>query len=117
MAATESTDDSRRTWLAAERTWLAWWRSGVAVGAVGLAFGRFLPGLAHGAHWPFRLVGIGYGLLSVVILVVGATRQQRIASALRRGAFEELTSPLVAWFTAAAIALTVGSMILVVAAL
>jgi len=44
----QDSDVTRRTWLAAERTWLAWWRSGVAVGAVALAVGRFLPGLAHG---------------------------------------------------------------------
>ena len=108
-----SGDVTRRTWLAAERTWLAWWRSGVAVGAVALAVGRFLPEATHGARWPFRLLGVGYGLLSVAILVVGAARQRRAASALRRGSFEELTSPLVAWLTAGATALSVGAILLV----
>ena len=106
-----------QTWLAAERTWLAWWRSGVAVGAVALAVGRFLPGLTKGAQWPFRLLGVGYGVLSVTILLVGAMRQRRMGSALRRGSFEELTSPLVAGLTAAAILLSVASMILVLASL
>ena len=113
----EDTDVSRRTWLAAERTWLAWWRSGVAVGAVALGVGRLLPGLTHGTRWPFRVVGVGYGLLSVAILVIGAVRQHRSASALRSGGFEALSSPLVTWLTAGAVLLSVASMFLVVASL
>ena len=113
----EASDVSRRTWLAAERTWLAWWRSGLAVGAIALAVGRLLPGLTHGARWPFRLVGVGYALLSVVILIVGAQRQRRAATALRRNSFDALTSPLVAWLTAGGVLLTVAGMILVLAAL
>lgn len=117
MPEPEGSDVTRRTWLAAERTWLAWWRSGVAVGAVALAVGRFLPGLTHGTLWPFRVLGAGYGLLSVVILIVGARRQHRGAAALRRGGFDELSSPLVAWLTAGGIALSVLAMVLVLAAL
>ena len=113
----ESEDVSRRTWLAAERTWLAWWRTGIAVGAVAIAVGRFLPAAAHGAHWPFRLIGIGYGGLSVVILLVGAVRQRRTGEALRRGSFDELTTPLVAWLTAGGIVLAVAAMVLVASAL
>ena len=67
----EPSDVSRRTWLAAERTWLAWWRTGIAVGAVAIAVGRFLPGLTHGVRWPFRVLGLGYGVLSIAILLVG----------------------------------------------
>src|SRR5947209_11336820 len=95
-----STDDSRRTWLAAERTWLAWWRSGVAVGGLAIAVGRLLPGLTKGAQWPFRLLGIGYAALSIAILVVGGVRQRQASSALRDGTFEELSPPLVNWLTA-----------------
>ncbi len=110
-------DVSRRTWLAAERTWLAWWRSGVAVGAVALAVGRLLPGLTNGARWPFRVIGLGYGVLSVAILVIGAIRQRRTAAALRSGSFEDLSSPLVSWLTAGAVLLSVASLFLVVARL
>lgn len=118
MSAGRDADDaSRRTWLAAERTWLAWWRSGVAVGAVALAVGRLLPGLTHGANWPFRAVGIGYGALSIAILLVGALRQRQASSALRRGTFAELASPLVACLTAAAIVLSLTAMALVAVAL
>ena len=111
--AAQETDVTRRTWLAAERTWLAWWRSGVAVGAVALAVGRLVPGLTHGETWPFRLLGLGYGLLSVAVLAVGALRQLRTADALRRGSFAELTSPLVVWMTALAILLSITATVLV----
>ena len=116
-APAEQSDVTRRTWLAAERTWLAWWRSGVAVGAVALAVGRFLPELTHAEIWPFRLLGLGYGLLSVGVLGIGALRQRRTAEALRRGSFAGLTSPLVTWMTAVAILLSVASMVLVATAL
>ena len=109
------TDVTRRTWLAAERTWLAWWRSGVAVGAAGLAVGRLLPDLTHGAHWPFQVLGIGYGLLSVAVLVVGAVRQRRGSAALRRGSFEELSSPLVSMLTAGGVLLSITATVLIVA--
>ncbi len=108
---------SRRTWLASERTWLAWWRSGIAVGAVALAVGRLLPAVTHGARWPMRVLGVGYGLLSVAILLIGARRQRRTAEALRRGDYEELSTPAVAWLTAAAIALSAMATVVVLAAL
>ena len=110
-------DVSRRTWLAAERTWLAWWRSGVAVGAVAIAIGRFLPALTHGSRWPYRVLGIGYGVLAVAILVVGAVRQQRAAAALRRGEFDELSSSLVSWLTAVGVILAIAATTLVAIAL
>lgn len=113
----EESDVSRRTWLAAERTWLAWWRTGIAVGAVALGVGRFLPAATHGARWPFRVVGIGYGLLSVVIVVVGAARQRRAQLELSRGGFTPLTTPLVSWLTAAGVALSAAAMLLVAVAL
>jgi putative membrane protein len=96
-----SDDVTRRTWLAAERTWLAWWRTGLAAAAVALAVGRLLPALAHGAGWPFRLLGIGYGALAVGVVVMGALRQRRTAAALRRGGFDELPRSLVVVLTVA----------------
>jgi len=111
--ATQNSDVTRRTWLAAERTWLAWWRTGIAVGAVAIAVGRGVPLITKGAVWPFRVLGIAYGLLAVVVLVIGAVRQQRTAEALRRGSYAELSSPLVMWLTAAAIAIAAGGVVLV----
>jgi putative membrane protein len=111
------TDVTRRTWLAAERTWLAWWRTGIAVAAVAIAVGRLLPGLTKGAEWPYRVLGIGYAALAVAILVIGATRQLRSTEALRRGEYAPLSSPTVMWMTAAAVALSLLTLVLVVIAL
>lgn len=108
-----SGDASRRTWLAAERTWLAWWRTGLAAAAVAIAVGRLVPTVTHGARWPFRALGIGYGVLAVAALIAGALRQRRTAEALRRGTFHELSSPLVLWLTAGGVVLAVGTIALV----
>jgi uncharacterized membrane protein YidH (DUF202 family) len=110
-------DASRRTWLAAERTWLAWWRTGLGAAALAIAIGRALPAVTHGARWPFRLLGLGYGGLAVAVLVVGAVRQQRASDALRRGDFDELSTALVMWLTAAAVALSIATLALVIVAL
>jgi uncharacterized membrane protein YidH (DUF202 family) len=109
-------DPSRRTWLAAERTWLAWWRTGLGAAAVAIAVGRVLPGLVGGARWPFRVLGLGYGVLAVAVLVLGALRQQRTAKMLRRGGYDQLSSPLVMWLTAAAVALSTGTLAVVAVA-
>ena len=110
-------DVTRRTWLAAERTWLAWWRTGVAVAAVAIAVGRLLPGLTGGAKWPYRVLGLGYAALAVVILVIGAWRQLRSTRALSKGAYEPLSSPLVMAMTAAAVGLSVLTLVLIAVAL
>lgn len=106
-------DASRRTWLAAERTWLAWWRTGIAAAAVAIAVGRIVPDVTHGARWPFRVVGIGYAVLAIAALVLGALRQRSTAHALRRGSYAELSTPVVMWLTAAAVALSLGAVALV----
>lgn len=98
-------DVKRRTWLAAERTWLAWWRTGIGAAAVSVTVGKLLPGLGSGAQWPLQALGLGYGLLAIVILLLGAVRQHRVADAMRRGGYEPLSPPIVNWLTAAAILL------------
>jgi uncharacterized membrane protein YidH (DUF202 family) len=109
----QNSDVTRRTWLAAERTWLAWWRTGLGAAAVSVGVGRLLPGLTGGARWPLRLLGIGYGVVAIAVLVIGAIRQKGVASALRRGTYEELSSPLVMWLTAAAVALSVATLVVI----
>jgi putative membrane protein len=116
-APTQATDVSRRTWMAAERTWLAWWRTGLGTTALAIAVGRLLPGLTKHAQWPYRALGIGYGVLAVVLLVLGAFRQQRIAQALRREDYAELSLPLVMWLTAAGVALSTLTLFVIVLAL
>lgn len=112
----ERDDVTRRTWLAAERTWLAWWRTGLAAAAVALAVGRLLPPLAHGARWPFQLLGIGYGTLAVGVVVMGALRQRRAAAALRRGGFDELPQSLVVVLTVAIVVLAVATLAVIAVA-
>jgi uncharacterized membrane protein YidH (DUF202 family) len=112
-AAPQNSDVTRRTWLAAERTWLAWWRTGVGASAVAIGVGRLVPELTHGARWPWRVLGIAYGLIAVAVLVLGGIRQQRTADALRRGSYSELSSPLVMWLTAAAVVVSLGAVVLV----
>jgi putative membrane protein len=107
------TDVTRRTWLAAERTWLAWWRTGIAVAAVAIAIGRFLPGVTGGTQWPYRILGLGYGVLGIAALVIGAARQQSSSRALSRGDYDPLSPPVVTWMTAGAIVLAIATMVLV----
>jgi len=114
-AAAQTVDASRRTWLAAERTWLAWWRTGIAASAAAIAIGRIVPAITHGSRWPYSVIGIGFGLLAVVVLLIGAVRQRSTADALRRGAYSELSTPLVMWLTAGAVLLSVGAVVLVAA--
>jgi len=112
----DAADASRRTWLAAERTWLAWWRTGLGATAVAIGVGRILPGLAGGAHWPLKLLGLAYGALAVAILLIGGARQARVAAALRRGSYDQLSDPLVIWLTAAAVILAVATIAVVAVA-
>ena len=109
----EDSDVTRRTWLAAERTGLAWWRTGIGASAVAIGVGRVVPELTHGARWPWRALGIAYGLIAVAVLVLCAVRQQRTADALRRGSYSELSSPLVLYLTAAAVVVSLGAVVLV----
>jgi inner membrane protein YidH len=109
----QDSDVTRRTWLAAERTWLAWWRTGIGASAVAVGVGRIVPELTHGARWPFRVLGIAYGLIAITVLVLGAVRQQRTNEALRRGSYSELSSPTVMWLTAGAVAVSLGAVVLV----
>jgi uncharacterized membrane protein YidH (DUF202 family) len=112
-ATPQNSDVTRRTWLAAERTWLAWWRTGIGASAVAIGVGRILPELTHGARWPFRALGIAYGVIAVAVLVIGAVRQQRTSDALRRGSYSELSSPTVMYLTAAAVVVSLGSIIVI----
>ena len=105
-------DASRRTWLAAERTWLAWVRTGLGAAAVAIGVGGVLPHLGTGVKWPYRVLGLGYGVLAAAIFVIDAVRQRRGAKALHRGDLEPPLGPFVVWVTVAAIALTTATLIL-----
>ncbi len=86
-------DATRRTFLAEERTFLAWLRSGLAAIAVSLAIGRLLPALLDADQGVYRVLGVGYGLLGVFLMVYGAIRQRVVERHLVAGGF----APLPLW--------------------
>ena len=98
--------------MADERTWLAWFRTGLAAAAVAIAVGGVLPDLSTGVKWPYRLLGLGYGVLAAAILVLAAVRQRRFAEALQHGDPAPPLGPLVMWLTVAAVALTTATLTL-----
>jgi putative membrane protein len=108
-------DQTRRTSMAAERTWLAWWRTALAATAGSLAVGRLAPEVLHVAAWPYILLGCGYALLAVGLLLVGALRQRELEHALRTGDHAPLRFRTVAVFTVGGIALAALTVVLVIA--
>jgi uncharacterized membrane protein YidH (DUF202 family) len=85
-------DATRRTFLAEERTFLAWLRSGLAAIAVSLAVGRLLPALLDADQDVYRILGVGYGLLGIFLMVYGAIRQRVVERHLVAGGFAPLPS-------------------------
>lgn len=83
---TQVRDASRRTRLAGERTQLAWWRTGLTAIAVAVAVGRVVPDLGNsGTTWPYTVVGSGFALYGIALIVYGTVRVREIESALSRG--------------------------------
>jgi putative membrane protein len=93
----ETRDASRRTYLAEERTLLAWWRSSLAAMAVALGVGRLLPALLDEPTTPFVLIGVGYAILALFLVVFGSARERAQARALAEGRF----APLPRWVVVA----------------
>ena len=104
-----------RTGLAAERTWLAWWRTALAATAGALAVGRFAPDLLNVPAWPYAVLGAGYAVLAVALLLMGAHRQRALQRAIDRGEQAPLRFGVVAFFTLGGAFLTVMTFVLVVA--
>ncbi len=103
----------QRTSMAAERTWLAWWRTALAATAGALAVGRFAPELLDVAPWPYVMLGCGYGVLALGLLVFGALRQRRLERAVIDGEHVPLPFRIVAGFTAGGVLLAVFTVVLV----
>ena len=84
----ETGDATRRTWLAAERTWLAWIRTGLGFAAVALAVGKLVPSVSDDDDtWPYEVIGAGYALLGVVILVYAVSAPRDVERALPLGEY------------------------------
>jgi inner membrane protein YidH len=108
-------EQERRTSMAAERTWLAWWRTALGATAGALAVGRFAPKLLDVAPWPYILLGCGYAALAVGLAIAGAQRQRQLEEALRTGGHTPLSFRTVALFTSGGVALTLLTVVLVIA--
>jgi putative membrane protein len=79
-------DATRRTWLAGERTVLAWLRTGLTATAVALGVGKLIPDLrSGGSAWPFVVLGTGYAILGVLIVLYGFYRGREVDRAIRAG--------------------------------
>jgi uncharacterized membrane protein YidH (DUF202 family) len=110
-----SEDATRRTYLAQERTLLAWWRSGLAALAVAVGVGRLVPSLLDVSAPPFVTLGICFGLVGIAFFVVGSNRNRQVRRDLSEGGFKPLNDRVVWWLTVALVALSVATMVLLVA--
>ena len=106
----DGTNDSapRRTYLAAERTYLAWLRTGLGALGLGLAVGRLIPALLESEHRTFALLGVGYSVLGVFLILFAGWRQRRVHRAL----VEDAPIPIDGWVVNV---LTVAGLILATA--
>jgi putative membrane protein len=78
-------DATRRTLLASERTVLAWVRTGLTIMAVAIGIGRVVPGVAGGNKWSYAVLGTGYALVGVAVIVYGMWRGREVDRAIRAG--------------------------------
>jgi putative membrane protein len=107
-------DATRRTYLAHERTLLAWWRTGLAAFAVAIGIGRLAPALLHVSASPFMTLGVGFGLLGLALVVLGAWRDRTVGRQLAAGRFESLPGGIVWAITFALVVLGLGTVVLLV---
>ncbi len=98
-------DATRRTYLAQERTLLAWWRSGLAAFAVAIGIGRLVPAILDIDAASFTALGIGFGLLGLAFVSIGAYRDRAVTRHLAEGRFEPLDSRVVWSVTAVLVVL------------
>jgi putative membrane protein len=78
-------DATRRTLLASERTVLAWIRTGLTILAVAIGIGRIVPGVAGGHKWAYAVLGTGYALVGVAVVLYGLWRGRDVDRAVRAG--------------------------------
>jgi uncharacterized membrane protein YidH (DUF202 family) len=105
----------QRTAMAAERTWLAWWRTALTATAGALAVGRLAPELLDVAPWPYVVLGAGYAVLAIGLLLTGAHRMRQLDEAVRSGEQVPLQFWVVAVFTGGGVLLALTTMVLVIA--
>jgi inner membrane protein YidH len=113
VAEPEVADATRRTRLANERTYLAWLRSALTALAVAVGIGRLVPGVTDVTRWPFELVGAGFAVLAMLLVVYGARRYVQVEQALTAGRFAPFDARTATFIAAVAAALAIGTFVLV----
>jgi inner membrane protein YidH len=107
--------DLQRTSMAAERTWLAWWRTALAASVGALGVGRIAPQALDVPAWPYIVLGVGYAVIAVGLLLVGARRQHDLQRALDSDSPAPLSLGLVRLFTVGGVVLALVTVVLIVA--
>jgi putative membrane protein len=110
----ETGDASRRTRLANERTYLAWWRTALTSFAVSIGVGRLLPALTGATRWPYLVVGAGFALLGVALVVLALRRQREVEQAVDRGEFVRADERLLTGLTVVGVVLGLALLALIV---
>ena len=110
-------DTALNVGMAAERTWLAWWRTALVATAGALGVGRLAPRLLHAATAPYVVLGCGYAVIAVALLVIGLRRHREIERAIERGEPAPLAANTVAGFTVGGALLTLLTTVVVLAQL
>ena len=108
-------EDELNLGLAGERTWLAWWRTALVATAGALGVGRLAPRLLHAAPTAYIVLGCGYALLAVALLVVGSRRHRAITRAIERGESAPLAATTVTLLTVGGVALATMTTVVVLA--
>jgi putative membrane protein len=105
----------RRTHLATERTQLAWWRTGLTALAVALAIGRVVPELQDAStQWPYTVVGVGFAVYAVLLIVYGTRRAREIDAAMSEGGWAQISGGMIQLLTWAGIVLGLATAVLIV---
>ena len=107
-------DATRRTRLANERTYLAWWRTGLTALAVCVGVGRLVPSVGGGTHWPYVVLGVGYGILGLALIAAGYVRARDVEHALDHGRYARVGDELLRGLTAAGLVLGVATVAVLV---
>ncbi len=113
-AGEDAADPTRRTRLANERTYLAWWRTGLAAFAVSLGAGKIVPALTKEPRWPYTIVGVGFALLGVALVLYGFVRQRTVEAAISRGEFAHSDERILAGLAATAVVLGIALLAIVI---
>jgi putative membrane protein len=107
-------DASRRTHLANERTQLAWWRTGLTALAVALAIGRVVPELGDSpTRWPYTVVGAGFAIYGVGLILYGNARAREVMRALQAGRYSTAPERPIVALTIAGIVLGLATLALI----